>query len=137
MNKILFGVVVIALIVIAGFYFVNTMDSSVTGNVIRDNTERETKTFMVIGDGLRFFIDGVENPDIVVNEGDQVEIIFQSTDGFHDWVVDEFNASTKKVGFGDGESKAVFYADKKGVFEYYCSVGQHRANGMKGRLIVN
>jgi plastocyanin len=27
-------------------------------------------------------------------------------------------------------------ADKKGTFEYYCSVGQHRALGMKGKLVV-
>ena len=29
-----------------------------------------------------------------------------------------------------------FTVDKTGTFEYYCSVGQHRANGMVGNLIV-
>jgi len=29
-----------------------------------------------------------------------------------------------------------FTADTPGEFEYYCSVGQHRANGQVGKLIV-
>jgi len=29
-----------------------------------------------------------------------------------------------------------FVADKAGEYEFYCSVGQHRANGMVGKLIV-
>jgi plastocyanin len=29
-----------------------------------------------------------------------------------------------------------FVANKKGKFEYYCSVGEHRAMGMKGNLVV-
>ena len=47
----------------------------------------------------------------------------------------EFNAATEKVAAGVSSS-VEFVADKKGTFEYYCSVGQHRANGMKGKLIV-
>jgi len=70
-----------------------------------------------------------------VKEGDEVSITFRSVDGFHDWVVDEFDAATEKVET-DGETTVTFIADKTGTFEYYCSVGQHRANGMVGTLIV-
>ena len=93
------------------------------------------KVFQVEGKNFRFMIDGVETPDIVVNEGDTVRIEFTSVGGFHDWVVGAFSASTSRV--NSGESTSVeFVADKKGTFEYYCSVGSHRSQGMMGSLIV-
>ena len=73
--------------------------------------------------------------EIRVKKGDVVTINFTSTEGFHDWVVDEFNASTKSVNPGTPTS-VTFTASKTGTFEYYCSVGQHRQFGMKGNLIV-
>jgi plastocyanin len=64
-----------------------------------------------------------------------VRIEFTSTSGYHDWVVDEFDAATEKV--SDGESSFVeFVALGSGSFEYYCSVGSHRAAGMEGKFIV-
>ena len=49
--------------------------------------------------------------------------------------IDEFNAKTRVLNKGEEET-ITFVADKAGTFEYYCSVGQHRANGMVGKLIV-
>lgn len=72
---------------------------------------------------------------ITVKKGDTVRIIMNSVDMTHDLVIDELNVRTpiKKA----GESATVeFVADKAGSFEYYCSVGQHRANGMFGTLVV-
>ncbi len=89
-----------------------------------------TKTFNV--KGLNFSFDTKE---IKVNKGDTVVIKFTNTEGFHDWVIDEFNARTKQIGEGKSET-ITFVADKAGTFEYYCSVGKHRAMGMKGNLIV-
>jgi plastocyanin len=75
-------------------------------------------------------------PNVInVKKGDTVKVTFMNTGGFHDFVVDEFNAKTKTI--KDGESDTVqFVADKAGTFEFYCSVGQHRQMGMKGNLIV-
>lgn len=73
--------------------------------------------------------------EIKVKMGDTVKLTFQNTEGFHDWRVDEFNAFTKQIGIGK-EDTITFIADKVGTFEYYCSVGQHRAMGMVGKLIV-
>jgi len=95
------------------------------------------KTFSLTGENFKFTLDGVDNPDIVVNKGDTVRIEFKSVGGFHDWKVDEFGASTSQVRDTDGPTSVEFVADKAGTFEYYCSVGQHRANGMRGNLIVN
>ena len=92
-------------------------------------------TFKLTGEMFKFVMDGVDNPDLHVKVGQAVQIQFSSTDGFHDWVVDEFNARTEKVNTG-GSTSVTFVADKAGTYEYYCSVGQHRAMGMKGKLIV-
>ena len=107
-----------------------------TGNAIEhSSTDNSVKTFVVDSSHLRFYIQGVENPPITVNAGDRVRIEFSSSEGFHDWVIDEFNAYTDRVKAGE-KSSVEFVADIKGEFEYYCSVGQHRANGMKGKFIV-
>lgn len=78
---------------------------------------------------------GYSQDEIRVAEGTVVTINLTSSDGFHDWVVDEFNAATGKI--REGETTSVtFVADAAGTYEYYCSVGAHRANGMVGTLIV-
>ncbi len=136
MNKVFVGLVIVLVVVLGGYYFISSSSSTSEGNTISNGSGDESvKTFVVNSDHLRFFIDGVENPDIKVKEGDKVRIEFSSTEGFHDWKLDEFNAATKKVNPGM-VSSVEFVADKKGTFEYYCSVGQHRANGMKGKFIV-
>jgi len=76
-----------------------------------------------------------DTKEIRVKKGDTVTINFESSEGLHDWVVDEFNAATKQVTPGTPTS-VTFVADKTGTFEYYCSVGNHRAQGMVGKLIV-
>ncbi len=78
---------------------------------------------------------GYDVEEIVVKEGDTVTINFESTDGFHDVVIDEFAVATKRVQPGV-KTSATFVADKKGTYEYYCSVGSHRTSGMVGKLIV-
>lgn len=92
--------------------------------------------FTMGGENFKFTMDGEDNPDLVVNEGDNVRIVFVSTSGFHDWVVDEFDAATAQVRPEDGVTIVEFVADEAGEYEYYCSVGQHRANGMWGNFIV-
>lgn len=78
---------------------------------------------------------GFDVKEIKVKQGETVTINFTSTDGLHDWRVDEFNAFTERVQPGVPTS-VTFVANKAGTFEYYCSVGQHRAMGMVGKLIV-
>ena len=73
--------------------------------------------------------------ELRVQQGDRVKVTINVVQGFHDWVVDEFNARTAQT--GEGKTASVeFVADKTGTFEYYCSVGQHRQMGMKGKLVV-
>jgi len=87
-------------------------------------------TFEVTGKNFEF-----SETEIRVKEGDKVTINFESTDGLHDWVIDEFEAKTDQVRPGT-KTSVTFTADKAGEYEFYCSVGQHRAQGMVGKLIV-
>lgn len=88
------------------------------------------KTIMVHGDNFLY-----DPKTIRVKQGDVVTIHFMSMNGFHDFVIDGLNVKSDKISNG-GSTKVTFTASKKGTFEYYCSVGTHRANGMVGTLIV-
>lgn len=115
---------------------VNFLDENLKNNkAIADETSLETVIFKLSGENFAFFMDGEEAPVLRVKEGDKVRIEFESTEGFHNWVIDEFGAATQAVGTGN-PTFVEFVADKKGSFEYYCSVGSHRQQGMVGTLIV-
>jgi plastocyanin len=101
-----------------------------TPDTTTTTVDPNAKVFEVSGKNFSYDV-----AEIRVKEGDTVIVNFTSADGFHDWVVDEFSAATEKVQTG-GKTSVTFVADKKGTFEYYCSVGKHRANGMVGTLIV-
>jgi len=92
--------------------------------------EGSVKTVEVSGKNFEFM-----PKEIRVKQGDTVKIVFNNTQGFHDFVVDEFNIKTSQIN-APGTETVEFIADKKGTFEYYCSVGQHRQMGMVGTLIV-
>lgn len=137
-NILIAGIVVV--IAGIGVYFLMkpaepsaTMSPSPTATVTSSASPTSTaqaRTITVVGSDFSF-----DTSTITVNKGDTVTIIFKNTDGIHDWVVDEFNARTSRIGVG--KSAAVtFVANKTGSFEYYCSVGNHRQMGMRGTLIV-
>jgi len=112
-------------------------DSMMDDGMMDDSMmEGDKVTFVLTGENFKFVRDGVDNPDLVVNEGDVVRIEFTSTSGFHDFVIDEMGEATERVDSGE-TSSIEFVANKKGEFEYYCSVGSHREKGMKGKFIVN
>lgn len=102
-----------------------------------DVSNSEYVTFKLTGKDYTFVMNGVESPEIRVKQGDRVRIEFRSTAGYHDWVLDEFSAATSKVRPENGMTSVEFIADKRGTFEYYCSVGSHRSYGMFGKFIVN
>lgn len=104
--------------------------NSVSTTPIDPNAKVAAKTFNVNGGNYSFDV-----KQIKVKKGETVTINFTNQEGMHDWVIDEFNARTPRIAAGQTAS-VTFVADKAGTFEYYCSVGQHRANGMKGNLIV-
>ena len=80
--------------------------------------------------------DGVQNPDMIVNVGDRVRIVFDNIAGIHDWVLDEFEGAQTAI-LQPGQSETIeFTVTEAGEFEYYCSYMRHREMGMFGRFIV-
>ncbi|MBI2054096.1 MAG: cupredoxin domain-containing protein [Candidatus Staskawiczbacteria bacterium] len=108
-------------------------ENKITENIPEENENAPVpvrREFTVTGRNFSFM-----PSEIRVKQGDIVKITFDNAQGFHDWVVDEFNARTSQMQ-APAKAEAQFTADKTGVFEFYCSVGEHRKLGMKGSLIV-
>jgi len=140
MNKYLPVIIVVIIIGAIGFYVMN-MNKAVAPEMTKvapsevmtaeEGTPSATvKEFTVTGSNFSF-----DPKTITVKKGDTVKVTFKNQDGFHDFVIDEFNVATKQIQGGQ-EEVVEFVADQAGSFEYYCSVGQHRANGMFGTLVV-
>ncbi len=150
MNSTKIVIVALVLIIIGGvIYLLLTRQSPVpvetplqteienaTENPVQETselTELEVEDAVIIdmsGKDFEFSQDRIQ-----VKKGDTVTINFTSEGGFHDWVVDEFDAATEQVNTGEMTS-VTFVADTVGEFEYYCSVMQHREMGMVGTLVV-
>lgn len=93
-------------------------------------TSGAVKSFTISGKNFSF-----TPATMTVKKGDTVRITFNNTGGTHDLRVDGYNIGTKTLQSGASETFE-FVADKAGIFEYYCSVGNHRQMGMKGTLTV-
>ncbi len=141
-------VLAIALVLVFTSGSSSSDSGSITGNVVSDSgnavsgdsgsagSSQPDVIFEISSSRLRFFLDGVESPELKVKQDDKVRVVFTNEEGFHDFVIDEFEGTrTQQLQAGNTET-IEFVADKKGTFEYYCSVGQHRANGMYGKFIV-
>lgn len=105
-------------------------ESTSTSTATSTDAEATVKEFTVDGKNFSF-----SPSNITVNNGDTVKITFNNTGGTHNLTIDEFNASTRTIQAGQSDT-VTFVADKTGVFEYYCSVGSHRTNGMVGTFTV-
>jgi plastocyanin len=109
-----------------------TQGASAPTDAMQGETKDQSVGTNVAVTGKNFAFDPKE---IRVKKGEKVTLVFTSEGGIHDWVVDEFNAATKQISSGESET-ITFTPTKAGTFEYYCSVGNHRAMGMTGKLIV-
>ena len=156
-NKILLTILIVVVLIGGGYYYVRSQQTAPSSpqqeskpEATDDNQDamhsesasEESKESgeTMMDEGVKSFtVEGKNfafNPStITVKKGDKVKITFTSVGGFHDFVIDEFNVSTKQLSTGQTET-VEFTADKAGTYEYYCSVGNHRAMGMVGKLIV-
>lgn len=72
---------------------------------------------------------------LTVKKGQKIRLVFKNSGGMHDFVVDELGIRTAVIQ-GGVEDFVEFTPDKTGTFEFYCSVANHRAMGMKGTITV-
>lgn len=112
--------------------FTNTpADIATSSTTVSDQNNGSIKSFTVTGTNFSF-----SPSEMRVKKGDTVRITLKSTTGMHDLRIDEFGVGTKVLRASDSSETIEFVANKAGTFEYYCSVGNHRAMGMRGNLIV-
>lgn len=133
--------IIVLIVLVAGVAFVfgtsKKAEAPVPEALVKTQTEipatlppAEVKEFTITGKNFSF-----TPPTIAVKKGDRVKITFKNENGFHDFVIDEYGVAAKQAQSPKTEVLE-FTADKIGSFEYYCSVGTHRAMGMKGTLEV-
>lgn len=116
---------------------------SVNEPVVEENantdTTIETETRLADGEVQIVQVEGgsfyYKPNEIRVRKGQPVKIVLNSVDMMHDFVIDELNVKSEIIKSGE-TGEVEFTPDTIGEFEFYCSVGQHRANGMVGTLIV-
>lgn len=109
---------------------VDTKPTGATEESTDSSDTKQVKEFTVTGSSFKF-----DPSEIKVKKGDTVKITFKNAGGFHDFNIEGYGVKTKQ-GSGPSEETVTFVADKAGEFAFYCSVGQHRANGMEGKLVV-
>ena len=148
MNKnIILGVIALAVVGVGAAFFLKSSPSQMIAPetqvettapteaiMEKDATDsamsEEVREFSVTGSPFKF-----DPKEIKVKKGDKVKITFKNASGTHSFVIDELNVKTAVLNAGAQES-VEFTADKAGRFEYYCSVGNHKAMGMVGTLTV-
>lgn len=84
----------------------------------------------VSGDDFKFDV-----TEIRAQQGQPLQVAFTNSEGFHDFVIDELNVNTGMVPMGQTVTVDI-PTDQPGTYEFYCSVGEHRAQGMVGTLII-
>jgi plastocyanin len=118
-----------------------TVEDETMKEMSEDESMMEGDEAMMEDEGVtEIVIEGSEftfDPEtFTVGEGETVKIVFRNTGTMiHDFVIDEFNVATSRI--APGEEEAVeFTPNQTGSFNFYCSVGNHRALGMEGTLVV-
>ncbi len=99
-----------------------------TGEVAEDDSQVLT---VEIEAGAFYYKPNVIN----AKKGQKIKIVMKSVDMMHDFVIDDLNVKmpvTKSGTTGTVE----FMVEEAGTYEFYCSVGQHKAQGQIGTLIV-
>jgi len=108
-----------------------------------EGAENETDNFQTTettgSEGLEIAVEGGSfyfKPNIInAKVGQPVTVKLTSVGGMpHDFVIDELNVRSEEI--TNDEVDIQFTPDKAGIYEFYCSVGNHRQMGMKGTLVV-
>lgn len=82
---------------------------------------------------------GYSQETIEASPGETIEITLTNSEGYHDFVIDELDVDSGRTNAGEVTTATVTIPEDTAVgtsYEYYCSVGNHRAQGMVGTLEV-
>ena len=146
-NKTLWiGLVLVVAVFLGGTYFMRGVDTTtpaVQETESQESIESATKEaeMVVNEDGVvEVTVEGTNfefTPStLTFSAGDKVRLTFKNTSGNHDFVIDELDVATEILGTGEEETIEFTVPEEAGTFQYYCSVGNHRALGMEGELTI-
>lgn len=134
---VLIALVVVAVLALQGGYKTPAKPTPVvvpqTQTPAAATTEKagEAREIVVSGSEFKF-----SPASISLTKGETVKITFKNTGTLpHNLTIAEFGISTKTVGGGQEDSITVT-ADKTGTYAFYCGVGNHRQQGMEGKVEV-
>lgn len=94
-------------------------------------TEEEAKEISVSG-----FSFGLEPSSLTLKAGEKVSLTFVPEDAVHNFVIEGTDIATEVIPGGEETTIEFTAPEEPGEYTYYCSVGNHRAQGMEGTLIV-
>jgi len=147
MKKILAIIIAIAVIILAYFLYVSYSDDSTLetatdtlGGLVEDTTEavKDTASGIVAEAhvvSVSAFEFGYEPPSLRLPADTTIELtLSNSGSGLHDFMIDGQAIETKRI--NGGETDTIEFKLKQGTYTFYCSVGNHRALGMEGVIIV-
>ena len=112
-------------------------------NFVPNDAEFTLQT--ITGDGKILFIgvggeiDGIINPDLIVQPGAAVRILLTNGDGMpHDLYLPDWDIKTEYVSKIGDETEIIFEVGdmEPGTYVYYCTVPGHRQAGQEGKLVV-
>ena len=144
-SPMLIGAILVAVVLVIGGFVLSrsrTQTSESTQGIETQTQQQEVTTPEVTSETSEVTVIEVEGGafydkpnEIRVKQGETVRIVFTNAGGTHDFTIDEFNVKTKTTQTGE-TAEVEFVASQTGEFEFYCGVGNHRAQGVKGTLIV-
>jgi nitrite reductase (NO-forming) len=113
-------------------------EESSTGRSLKYSLKTATVDGKMAYIGVGGGIDGVQNPALIANTGDTVQVTLTSGDGTeHDISFPDFGVTSEHV-VGQGKSVTIsFLVDKGGTFSYFCTLPGHREAGMEGKFNVS
>jgi nitrite reductase (NO-forming) len=100
-------------------------------------TAAENGKLLYIGVGGE--IDGIVNPDLVVQSGDVVRLVLVNGDGMpHDLFLPNWDVKSDYVVKIGDKTEFVFEVGdmQPGSYVYYCTVPGHRQAGQEGKFVV-
>lgn len=145
MNKgLLMGVGLLVGLAVVAAVLVNTtkkpVSQSPTPSAQTEITENEEATAPANQATREVTVSGNEysfSPSsLTLTKGETVKVTFKNIGTLpHDLIIDELGVATKTLKGGEMDTVTIT-ADKAGTYKFYCSIGNHRAQGMEGTATV-
>lgn len=99
-----------------------------------DTPVTDEKTAAVLISGTEF---SFSQTNLTFSVGKPVTITFTNTGKMpHDFVIDEIAGAKTSIIKGGETTSVTFTPTTAGTFKFYCSVGNHRSQGMEGTVTV-